>query len=98
MIDNYKFVRRFNADLFGLYSAVCGRQMWTSCVKRSPAATCVVTGKMIEKGERCFRPVGHPKNRFERISDEGMKRLKAERESLIGIRFGSALKEKGETL
>ena len=53
--------------LVGLEHIRWGRQLWSICKLRKDHK-CVMTGKMIKKGEQAYRPITNAGNRYERIS------------------------------
>ncbi len=44
-----------------------GRQLWSICKIRKERK-CVMTGKLIKKGEHAYRPITNKGNRYERIA------------------------------
>jgi hypothetical protein len=51
-----------------------GRQIWVPSRMRKPH-TCAVTGEVIAKGSRAFRPITNGYNRMQRISEQGIEHL-----------------------
>ena len=60
-------VRKLSNGLYGLTHIKWGRQMWTLGKVRKDSV-CVMTGKLIKKGEQVYHPITNKGNRYERIA------------------------------
>ncbi len=60
-------IKYLDEGLIGLEHIRWGRQLWTICKIRKDHK-CVITEKLIKKGEQAYRPITNGGNRYERIS------------------------------
>jgi len=59
-------IKRLGEGLYGLEHIQWGRQLWSKCKVRKDHK-CVMTSKVIKKGEQAYRPITNGGNRYERI-------------------------------
>ena len=60
-------LKQLGEGLYSLEHIRWGRQLWTICKIRKDHK-CVITGKLIKKGEQAYRPITDGGNRYERIA------------------------------
>ena len=59
--------QKLGDELFGLKHIRWGKQLWSTAKVRKEHR-CVITGKIICKGDIAYRPITNGGNRYERIS------------------------------
>jgi hypothetical protein len=67
----YKYGEKLSDFLIGLIHRRFGKQLWYLSKARKEHKCCI-TQEVIKKGMHCWRPLGNPYNRMERISENGM--------------------------
>lgn len=60
-------LKKWGEGLYGLEHIRWGRQLWSICKARKDHK-CVITGKLMKKGEQVYRPITNGGNRYERIA------------------------------
>jgi hypothetical protein len=74
LMEDYKPIRRVDADTVLVAHPVYGAQTWTKARTRK-VWICALSGKTIEHGEICYRPLSNQKSRWHRIKTQEIDKI-----------------------